>query len=132
MEPVELEQIVTPAVDYRRHLERARYLAENDRPEEALTEFARSLELKPDYWETHFTLADLMLRQGDPLQALPLYRRTLELNPRFFPAYKNLGVTLRRLGRYDEALGSARVRAHDQPTQRSGPQQPGQDLRQDR
>ncbi|MDA1349078.1 MAG: tetratricopeptide repeat protein [Chloroflexi bacterium] len=104
LEPGDLVQITTPAVDYRRHLDAGRELAEEGKMEAALAEFEKSLELKADYWETYFTLANLLLRQGKLAEAVKHFRRTLDLNPRYFLAHQNLGVALRRLGQYDEAL----------------------------
>jgi Flp pilus assembly protein TadD len=57
-----LEEISTPAVDYRRHLEAARALAKEGDVEAALAEFDESLELKSDYWETHLLLADALTK----------------------------------------------------------------------
>jgi len=102
--PAGLVEITTPAADYRRHLERARALEAAGQREEARAELARSLALKPDYWETHLTLGDLVARDGDPAAAIAHYQRALELNPRFLTTHLNLGIALSRLERYDEAL----------------------------
>ena len=103
LEPGELQEISTPAIDYRRHLEAARALSKAGDVEASLVEFAKSLELKSDYWETHLLLADLLLRQGQPAAAIEHYELALELNPRHFATNANLGVALRRMGRYDES-----------------------------
>jgi tetratricopeptide (TPR) repeat protein len=103
LEPGELQEISTPAADYRRHLEAARALAEEGDIEASLAEFDKSLELKSDYWETHLLLADLLLRQGKPAEAIQHYQRSLALNPGHFATNTNLAVALRRVGRYDES-----------------------------
>ncbi len=102
--PRGLVDITTPAVDYRRHLERARALDSAGQRDAAREELTRSLALKPDYWETHLTLGDFAAKDGDPAAAIEHYERALELNPRFLTTHLNLGIALGRLGRYDEAL----------------------------
>jgi len=103
LEPGELQEIATPAADYRRHLEAGRAYAKEDDVEAALLEFDKSLELKADYWETHLLLADLLLRQGRPAEAIEQYELALELNPGHFATRTNLGAALRQVGRYEES-----------------------------
>ena len=99
-----LVDITTPAVDYRRELDHARELETQGRSIEARAALARSLELKPDYWETHLTLGDFAAKDGDLEASVAHYARSLELNARFRPTHLNLGIALSRLERYPEAL----------------------------
>jgi len=100
----DLVEITTPAVEYRRRLETARELKEQGRIEEAIDELEKSLELKSDYWDTHLTLADILVREGRPAESVEHYRAALELNPRYFYTLSNLGVALNRTGQYREAI----------------------------
>jgi tetratricopeptide (TPR) repeat protein len=109
LSPGDLERITTPAVDYRRHLDTARELDEQGRTEEALAEFEKSLELKPDYWETHLTLANVLIREGQAEESIEHYRQAVELNPRFYWAHNNLGVALRQTGAHEEAIEQLRI-----------------------
>ncbi|HUU42304.1 MAG TPA: tetratricopeptide repeat protein, partial [Planctomycetota bacterium] len=107
--PGGLEDITTPAVDYRRHLDRAEVLQKEGRLAEAMTEVRKSLELKSDYPDTYLACGFLLELEKKPLEALAQYREALEIDPRFFPAHNNMGAALMRMGRLPEALASFRA-----------------------
>jgi tetratricopeptide (TPR) repeat protein len=119
LSPGDLEEITTPAVDYRRHLDTARELDEQGKTTEALAEFEKSLELKPDYWESHLTLANVLIREGRAAESIEHYRRAVDLNPRFYWAHNNLGVALRQMGAHEEAIEQLRIALEINP--RSAP-----------
>ena len=106
--PGALLAITTPAVDYRRHLERARELKKKGEVGEAFAELRKSLDLKSDYPETHFELGVLLIEQGDPGRAVQSLRKAVEIRPGYFEAYGNLAVALRRQGRFEEAVRAYR------------------------
>ena len=107
--PGALEDITTPAVDYRRHIERAEALQKKGRLAEAMTEVRKSLALKSDYPNTYLAYGYLLEAEKKPIEALAQYRRALEIEPRFFAAHNNMGATLMRLGRLPEALANFRA-----------------------
>ena len=100
----DLVSITTPAVDYRRHLEKARELKEKGRLAEAETEVRKSLALKSDYLDTYLALGNLLVQRGKLDEAIEHYRKALEINSRYFHSYNNLGAALNRQGKYEEAL----------------------------
>jgi pentatricopeptide repeat protein len=93
IDPERLQEITTPAVEYRRQLDTARELKDQG-----------EIELKDDYWETHLALADVRARRGETSAAIEHYRKALELNPRYFYTLNNLATALNRAGRFDEAI----------------------------
>jgi tetratricopeptide (TPR) repeat protein len=74
-----------------------------DRLEEALIHYERSIELEPRRWEPYFGLADLYSRTERLEEAVATYQRALELQPQHPRGYANLGLALVRLRRYAEA-----------------------------
>jgi tetratricopeptide (TPR) repeat protein len=104
IDPDRLQEITTPAVEYRRQLDTARELKEQGEIDQAIQAFETSIELKDDYWETHLALADVRARRGETSAAIEHYRRALELNPRYFYTLNNLATALNRAGLFDEAI----------------------------
>ena len=104
IDPDQLREITTPAVEYRRQLDTARELKDRGEIDQAVEAFQKSIELKDDYWETHLALADVRARRGETSAAIEHYRRALELNPRYFYTLNNLATALNRAGQFDEAI----------------------------
>jgi len=104
IDPSQMQEITTPAVEYRRHLDTAQELKDQGKIDEAIQEFETSIDLKDDYWETHLALADVRARRGETAASIEHYRRALELNPRYFYTLNNLGTALSRAGQFDEAI----------------------------
>jgi len=102
--PEGIAEITTPAVDYHRHLDKAKELKNQGQFDEAVAELKTSLEMKADYPNTYVVLANILSGQGKVQEAAELYRKAIDLNPNYFQAHNNLGVALRRLGQHDEAL----------------------------
>jgi tetratricopeptide (TPR) repeat protein len=67
------------------------------------------LELKPDYAEAHYNLANLLKEQGYPDEAIASYRRALELKPDLAEAHNNLGLALEEIGDLSGAEHSFRA-----------------------
>jgi adenylate cyclase len=89
------------AAEYlRRAGERATRLYANA---EAILHFARALELTPDDVELRLQVADLHELVGDYEEALRLYEEVREAT-NDVRAWRGLAATMRKLGRYDEAL----------------------------
>lgn len=72
--------------------------------------FEKITELEPDFWENnqtdfeiHHKLGDFFLRELLFAKAIESYKRAIALNPKFAWSYNNLGRTLSKLERYQEA-----------------------------
>ena len=102
--PGGLEDITTPAVDYRRHMEAGRRLADQWRLDEAIAEFKVSLQLKADYPDTYAGYGAALARKGKLDEAVTYFRKALDIDPGHFVALVNLGAALSEQGKLDEAL----------------------------
>jgi Flp pilus assembly protein TadD len=81
-------------------------LADGPDPVEAETMAYRHLALRPDDATGLLGLGRLWARQGDDEAALPLFRRAARRAPGFAPIHNELGVSLHRLGRREDALAA--------------------------
>lgn len=70
---------------------------------DALDQFKRAVQRRPDLVEARVQLATLLLEAGDANQALPLLEGAVLFDNRHLPAHLNLGDAYRLLGRYPEA-----------------------------
>jgi tetratricopeptide (TPR) repeat protein len=61
---------------------------------DAIGQYERALQIKPDYAEAHSNLGDALVRLGKLTEAIAQYQQALKLRPDFLPA-KN---ALTRLG----------------------------------
>ena len=78
-------------------------LALQGKTPDAIAQFRRAIEIKPDYAEAHYNLAIVLDRQGKPDEAIDNYQKALEINPDFAAAHNNLGTALLNQGRLEEA-----------------------------
>jgi predicted O-linked N-acetylglucosamine transferase (SPINDLY family) len=77
--------------------------------EDATLCYLRALEINPDYGDAHYTLANLLKRSGNLEEALKHYQQVIEQVLEYAPeALNNMGTTLRRLGRVEEAVSCFR------------------------
>ena len=88
------------------HLNRGRYLHDNDRIEESRREYDTALSVDPAQTVVRNNLAVLFLSSGDFKRAEPLLRSELALNPAYVRAWYNLGLVLRELNRLEEAAAA--------------------------
>ena len=73
--------------------------------EDATLCYVRALELNPGYGDAHYTLANLLKRTGNLEEALRHYQQVIDRGFEYAPeALNNMGNTLRRLGRPQEAV----------------------------
>lgn len=79
-------------------------LLQQGRPEEAITEFQRAVEVDPEYAAAHLNLGYAYDRQGQIEEAVAEYRKAIELEPGNVFAHNNLGVLYNKKGLYDEAI----------------------------
>jgi len=69
---------------------------------QAITVYAKAMELQHDDWRWPY-LAALAMTKSDPQASLPLFRRAIEQDPASVALYINFGDTLIRSGRLAEA-----------------------------
>jgi tetratricopeptide (TPR) repeat protein len=97
--------IDAPAVDYRRHLDRA---ADLFRTGGSLDEAFRELEtadaMRPNFPETLAAMGFYYREKGNNERAIALFEKALSIDPENWGAHNFYGVTLFRMGRYDEAM----------------------------
>lgn len=79
------------------------YLSQG-RLDEAIFQFRRALDMKPDYTYARNNLGIALARQGKLDEAIEVFRQVLALNPRDAVAHKNLGMALKQRGQEDEAI----------------------------
>ena len=77
--------------------------------EDATLCYLRALELNPSYGDAHYTLANLLKRSGNLEEALKHYEQVIDPGFEYAPeALNNMGTTLGRLGRAEEAVACFR------------------------
>jgi protein O-mannosyl-transferase len=81
------------------------FLARQGQTDEAIAQFEKALEIKPDEAQTHFTLANSLLEKGSVDQAIAEFQKALEIQPDFAEAHNNLGNALLKRGKLEEAGG---------------------------
>jgi tetratricopeptide (TPR) repeat protein len=74
----------------------------------ALSEFERSLALRPDRLQVHGHLGVALLNLDRPAEALTHFQTVLERSPHDLANRNNLAVALLRLGRHDEGMAELR------------------------
>ncbi|MEE8349745.1 MAG: tetratricopeptide repeat protein [Acidobacteriota bacterium] len=74
-----------------------------DRADEAIRHFARSLEINPEQMSANNNMGAALDLQGRSDEALQYYRSAIELAPHSALTHYNLGQTLLKLGHWDEA-----------------------------
>jgi Flp pilus assembly protein TadD len=76
--------------------------------DQAISQYRRALQVKPNYVEAHNNMGIALQLQGKLDEAISHYRRALQINPAYAEAYYNMGITFRAQGKYDEAINSYR------------------------
>ncbi|HWW02700.1 MAG TPA: tetratricopeptide repeat protein [Candidatus Acidoferrum sp.] len=72
--------------------------------DEALRHFAKAIELRPDFPESHSNLGNAFAQRGEAAEAMVEYQKALQLRPGLPEVHNNLGNLLARQGRVDEAV----------------------------
>ncbi len=70
----------------------------------AISAFRSSLRLEPNWPQTHYYLAIVLLAQGNPQEAVLELRRSLKLQPNQMEAHLSLGAALSQLNQTDAAI----------------------------
>ena len=90
--------------DYIAHDSLGYTLLQKGQLDEAIAEYEKALEIKPDYADSHNNLANALLQKGLVDEATVHYRRALEIEPEFAEPRNNLANVLFKQGRVDEAI----------------------------
>jgi tetratricopeptide (TPR) repeat protein len=69
----------------------------------AARQYARAVEILPNYAPAHYSLGRMLVEQGRVRDAIPHFEKAVKLNPRLGQAYNDLGSALSREERFDEA-----------------------------
>jgi spermidine synthase len=72
--------------------------------DEAVANYAKSLQIKPDNAEVHYDLAQVLAEQGKLDVAASHFLKALELKPNYYEAHSKLGVILAQEDRLEEAI----------------------------
>ncbi len=72
--------------------------------DEAITQFQKALEIRPNDVEAHNGLGSALLQKGQKDEAIAQFQKALELQPNNAMPHYNLGLALRRKGQVDEAI----------------------------
>jgi Flp pilus assembly protein TadD len=83
-------------------------LADRGHLDEAILNYRRALNVKPDYHAARNNLGNQLLQTGKIEEAIGEYRRVLAASPYYFQAHCNLGIALATQGRSDEAIAEYR------------------------
>jgi tetratricopeptide (TPR) repeat protein len=75
-----------------------------EKPDRAIDEFKREIELQPQHPWSLMQLAYEYLKRGEAQQALPFARQAVEVAPKAFPARKALGQALLETGDVEGAI----------------------------
>jgi tetratricopeptide (TPR) repeat protein len=84
-------------------------LSKQDRPDEAIAQYAKAIQLNPEYEQAHNGLGAVLEKQGRFDEAVQHYRRALQIFPKYVAAINNLGVALEKQGKIHEAMEHYRV-----------------------
>ncbi len=82
--------------------------ARKDMLDQAIAEYKRAIEIKPDYAYAHYNLGFVYNRKGLVDQAIEEYKKAIGLDPGFDQAYNDLGIAYRRKNLLDEAVAAYR------------------------
>ena len=96
----------TPAPSASEHIDQGIEYAEQGRLDEAIAEFQKAIELKPDDPDAHRNLGTVYGEQGKEEEAAAAYEKAIELDPDFGEAYGDLAGIYTRLGRLSEAVAA--------------------------
>jgi tetratricopeptide (TPR) repeat protein len=90
-------------------------LANRGRFDEAMTQYQKAVEIKPDYVDALNNLGAAFVRLGRFDEAMAQCRKALEIKPDLAEAHYNLGNALANRGRFDEAMAQYQKAVEIQP-----------------
>lgn len=97
--------IPAPAADEVRELiEAGDFAMKENRFSEAVEIYKRAIGLAPSYADVHCRLGQAYYESGKLLESIAEYENAIAINSKFGEAYSLKGITLRRMGREEEAV----------------------------
>ncbi|HET7923004.1 MAG TPA: aspartyl/asparaginyl beta-hydroxylase domain-containing protein [Gammaproteobacteria bacterium] len=108
-------QVPSSVSDIPSLLERARSLSQAGTWAEAAHVYARVLQDVPEHPEALGFLGSMALNRGEFARSIEYFRRALRVTPADAALHKNLGLALRAVGAFDEALASFDAALANQP-----------------
>jgi tetratricopeptide (TPR) repeat protein len=79
-------------------------LLQKGRVDEAIAQYQKALQIKPDKEEACNNLGNALLQKGSVDEAIAYYQKTLQINPEFAEAHYNLANALLQKGSVNEAI----------------------------
>jgi protein O-mannosyl-transferase len=80
-------------------------LLQRSKIEEAIGQYERALQIKPDIAVSHNSLANALLQEGRVQEAIEHYEQAVRIAPDYAEAHYSLGVALAKVDRVHDALG---------------------------
>ena len=81
-------------------------LIQLDETEEAILNWQKAIEIKPDYSHAYNNLGKGYLKLNKYNEALVIFEKVIKINPKYFEAHYYKALLLNELQRYDEAIDS--------------------------
>jgi tetratricopeptide (TPR) repeat protein len=76
--------------------------------DEAIVQYQKALELRPDYADVHYNLGNVLAARGRLDEAMAHYQKAVELKPAHALAHANFGSVLANQGQFEEAMAHYR------------------------
>jgi len=104
-----ISTIVTPAVDYKIHLDKGKAFLKNGNIDSAYAEIMKSIAMKPDYAENFSGLAFVLAKQGKMNEAMDASLKAVEFDPANDQAHANAGIVLYALHKIPESIEQFKI-----------------------
>lgn len=79
---------------------------DSEKLEEAISNYDRAVEIKPDYHEAWYNRGNTLLELGRANEAIFSYQQAVEIKPDYYEAWEKYGDVLFKLERWEDALYS--------------------------
>ncbi len=79
-------------------------LAEQNKPQEALKNYNKSIKINPNYAQAYNNLGVCLHRLGKIDEAIQGYRKAIEIQPKHADAYNNLGAVFKERGEREKSI----------------------------
>ena len=90
-------------------------LPQKERVDEAIAQYQKALQIKPDYVEAFYNLGNALARKGRVDEAIAQFQKVLEIQPDCVRAHYKLGIALAQKGLADKAIVQFRKALEIQP-----------------
>ena len=79
-------------------------LAEQNKPQEALENYNKSIKINPNYTQAYNNLGVCLYRLGKINEAIQCYQKAIEIEPNHADAHNNLGAAFKELGEHEKSM----------------------------